>query len=137
MPGQGSTFKFYIKARRSTSVEDVAEKNAAKLHQIQQDAEKSDSKANQAVKDLKDKDYVNVLNRDHSAHQNPVVGDAANADTLHLLVVEDNLLNQKVMAQQLRKAKCVVHVANHGVDALTFLKKTTVGSCSISRSGSD
>lgn len=29
------------------------------------------------------------------------------------------------MANQLRKANCVVHVANHGVDALTFLKKTT------------
>jgi CheY-like chemotaxis protein len=29
------------------------------------------------------------------------------------------------MAKQLRKAKCVVHVANHGADALLFLKKTT------------
>lgn len=29
------------------------------------------------------------------------------------------------MAQQLRKAKCVVHVANHGADALFFLETTT------------
>jgi len=29
------------------------------------------------------------------------------------------------MAQQLRKANCIVHVANHGADALFFLKKTT------------
>jgi len=29
------------------------------------------------------------------------------------------------MAQQLKKAKCVVHVANHGADALLFLEKTT------------
>ena len=29
------------------------------------------------------------------------------------------------MAQQLKKAKCEVHVANHGADALFFLEKTT------------
>lgn len=29
------------------------------------------------------------------------------------------------MAQQLKKAKCVVHVANHGADALLFLQTTT------------
>lgn len=38
---------------------------------------------------------------------------------------QDNLINQKVMSQQLRKAKCIVHVANHGADALLFLKTTT------------
>lgn len=31
----------------------------------------------------------------------------------------------QVMAQQLKKAKCEVHVANHGADALFFLEKTT------------
>jgi CheY-like chemotaxis protein len=29
------------------------------------------------------------------------------------------------MATQLRKAKCIVHVANHGADAILFLKQTT------------
>lgn len=29
------------------------------------------------------------------------------------------------MANQLRKASCIVHVADHGVDALAFLEKTT------------
>lgn len=29
------------------------------------------------------------------------------------------------MAQQLKKAKCEVHVANHGADALFFLEKST------------
>ncbi|KAF2634409.1 hypothetical protein P280DRAFT_463610 [Massarina eburnea CBS 473.64] len=45
-------------------------------------------------------------------------------DILHVLVVEDNLVNQKVLAQQLRKLGCVVSVANHGVEALDFLKRT-------------
>ncbi|KAI7082112.1 histidine kinase [Hortaea werneckii] len=44
---------------------------------------------------------------------------------LHVLVVEDNLINQKVMSQQLRRAGCVVHLANHGEECLAFLQKTT------------
>jgi CheY-like chemotaxis protein len=42
---------------------------------------------------------------------------------LHILVVEDNLINQKVTALGLRKAGCTVHVANHGVECLAFLNK--------------
>lgn len=42
----------------------------------------------------------------------------------HILLVEDNIVNQKVLAQQLKKAGCIVHVASHGVEALDFLKKT-------------
>lgn len=44
---------------------------------------------------------------------------------LHILLVEDNLINQKVASQQLRKAGCVVEIANHGEEALAFLEKTT------------
>lgn len=43
-------------------------------------------------------------------------------DKLHVLVVEDNLINQKIMSQQLRRAGCVVHVANHGLECLAFLE---------------
>ena len=35
------------------------------------------------------------------------------------------MINQKVMAQQLKKARCEVNVASHGADALLFLEKTT------------
>jgi CheY-like chemotaxis protein len=44
----------------------------------------------------------------------------------NILLVEDNLINQKVLAKQLRGAGCVVHVANHGGEALDFLAKTTL-----------
>lgn len=43
---------------------------------------------------------------------------------LHVLIVEDNLINQKVMSQQLRRAGCIVHVANHGLECLEFLART-------------
>ncbi|KAF1359731.1 CheY-like protein [Lizonia empirigonia] len=43
---------------------------------------------------------------------------------LHILIVEDNIVNQKVLAKQLRKAGCVVSTADNGLFALTELKKT-------------
>lgn len=46
-------------------------------------------------------------------------------ETLHVLVVEDNLVNQKVLAKQLRNLGCIVSVANHGRESLDFLPKTT------------
>ncbi|TKA75953.1 hypothetical protein B0A49_01915, partial [Cryomyces minteri] len=46
-------------------------------------------------------------------------------DSLHVLIVEDNLINQRVMAQQLRRLGCTVHIADHGLEALSFLSTTT------------
>jgi CheY-like chemotaxis protein len=43
---------------------------------------------------------------------------------MHVLVVEDNLLNQRVTAAQLKKAGCTVTIANHGEEALERLKET-------------
>lgn len=43
----------------------------------------------------------------------------------HVLLVEDNLINQKVLAKQLQKAKCTVTVANHGVECLEILEQST------------
>jgi CheY-like chemotaxis protein len=42
-----------------------------------------------------------------------------------ILVVEDNLINQAVLAKQLRNLGCTVEVANHGGEAINFLKTTT------------
>jgi CheY-like chemotaxis protein len=40
---------------------------------------------------------------------------------LHVLVVEDNTINQRVLVQQLTREGCFVHTANHGGEALEFL----------------
>ncbi|KAF2627564.1 hypothetical protein BU25DRAFT_439973 [Macroventuria anomochaeta] len=44
---------------------------------------------------------------------------------LQVLLVEDNLINQKVLGKQLKRAGCVVSVANHGLEALHVLEKET------------
>lgn len=41
---------------------------------------------------------------------------------LEVLLVEDNLINQRVLQKQLRKIFKIVHVANHGLEALNVLQ---------------
>ncbi|KAJ4351033.1 hypothetical protein N0V95_004204 [Ascochyta clinopodiicola] len=43
---------------------------------------------------------------------------------LHILIVEDNLVNQRVLAKQLRNVGMHVAVANHGGEALEYLRST-------------
>ncbi|CZT04501.1 related to sensory transduction histidine kinase [Rhynchosporium agropyri] len=42
----------------------------------------------------------------------------------HVLIVEDNIVNQKVLSRQLKSAGCIVSVANHGREALSYLEKS-------------
>lgn len=42
--------------------------------------------------------------------------------TNSITVVEDNLVNQMVLAKQLQKLNHTVHIANHGGEALDFLE---------------
>jgi PAS domain S-box-containing protein len=43
---------------------------------------------------------------------------------LHVLVVEDNIINQKVLVHQLQRSGSTVSVANDGIEALAFLEET-------------
>jgi CheY-like chemotaxis protein len=44
-----------------------------------------------------------------------------------ILVVEDNVLNQKVVVKMLKKTGCTVHTVKNGQEALDFLKLTASG----------
>jgi len=44
----------------------------------------------------------------------------------NVLLVEDNLVNQRVMHRQLERLGCKVHVANHGLEALDILKSSVI-----------
>jgi signal transduction histidine kinase/CheY-like chemotaxis protein len=52
-------------------------------------------------------------------------GSVQNQDSLRVLLVEDNLINQKVLGKQLKKANYKVEVANHGQEALDTLETET------------
>ncbi len=55
-----------------------------------------------------------------------LTGSKDKASNYEVLLVEDNLVNQKVLGKQLKKVGCVVHVANHGGEALSFLKTSNL-----------
>lgn len=84
-PGVGSTFAFYIKARKSNPP---------------------------------------AGEEDTAATSRGISSPSVSGTGLSVLVVEDNLINAKVLSQQLKQAGYTVHVANHGGEALDFLKKT-------------
>ncbi|KAF1996214.1 hypothetical protein P154DRAFT_566231 [Amniculicola lignicola CBS 123094] len=102
--GQGAKFAFYIKARRHALEND----DSRGIPPIEADpsAEKVKHGASASLA------YSEASALNH--HQLP--------SDLHILLVEDNLINQKVTANQLRNIGCTVHVANHGVECLKFLE---------------
>lgn len=110
-PGVGSTFAFYIKARRCEAPAMIPE---ATQHMLNL---KHPSKI---IRDGPSSlNNLSPLSRSpEPGHHQLVLG------AKHVLVVEDNLVNQKVLSKQLRMAGCIVSVANHGQEALDFLATT-------------
>lgn len=96
--GVGSTFSFYIAARRSPS-ETTPEPLASTT--------RMSIKRTRTASPLRSANVVSSAN-----------------DLISILVVEDNLVNQKIATRQLRSRGFVVHTANHGLEALEFLKST-------------
>jgi signal transduction histidine kinase/CheY-like chemotaxis protein len=50
---------------------------------------------------------------------------ATDHQQLRVLLVEDNIINQQVLSRQLKKAGCMVDIANHGLEALSLLEEKT------------
>jgi len=100
--GVGSTFAFYVRATRS--------KGPPEDHQTSISKEISGVSTNRSA--------INELGK-----QVTKIG------TKYILLVEDNLVNQRVLQKQLKNLGCVVQVANHGQEALDRLVEST-WSCS-------
>ncbi|ORY18703.1 hypothetical protein BCR34DRAFT_292356 [Clohesyomyces aquaticus] len=113
--GQGSTFAFYIKARQyrpdspdeQLPMEDYCDEPARGVRPV-----KKSLSASLAYDDAARPEGQN--GKLHPVHL---------PTDLHILLVEDNLINQKVTARQLRQIGCTVHVANNGLECLEFLEK--------------
>lgn len=96
--GVGSTFSFYIAARRPP---------------------------NDATPESPADDARLLIKRTRTASPLRQAGIMSSANgMISILVVEDNLVNQKIATRQLRSRGFVVHTANHGIEALEFLKMT-------------
>ncbi|KAG9193014.1 hypothetical protein G6011_03049 [Alternaria panax] len=124
--GVGSTFGFYLKCKRMNAQTPTPARNTVK-HALEAEHAVSSreimaataSQISVATTAAKDK----PVDVDMPLSPNDKK-DEAEDDQLHVLVVEDNLVNQKVLVKQLTKAGCVTKTADNGVWALEHLLKT-------------
>ncbi|KAH0370146.1 histidine kinase, partial [Aureobasidium melanogenum] len=129
-PGQGTTFAFYVRARRCPQEATSTPESPVALQHVWNTPVTGSTAMPQphdfsGVKNIR----PSVPIRTRSSTNTRTPSKPATSDRpLHVLVVEDNLINQRVMAQQLRKQGCVVHIANHGLEALTFLGSSAFSS---------
>ena len=97
--GKGSTFAFYVAARRSTAPQDT--KGPA--------MKKADARAKSTPQ---------------TTGKNGTAAPLA-PPRMKVLIVEDNLVNQRVLQKQLKNLGTEVHLANHGGEALEMLRRST------------
>lgn len=117
--GKGSTFAYYIKARKApapgSTVPEAEESDTKKASTENLLSFRIHRRASSIGKTVQAKGRSKDWEK---PSKEPVVRH-------HILLVEDNLVNQKVLSKQLTKAGCTVAVANHGVEALEYLRKST------------
>lgn len=116
--GKGSTFAFYIRARRS-----VAPKNPVEqLPQVIASRRTADGKSGSRIPPPpKTRDFASE-NPSESTAALPVA--ASEKTPLRVLIVEDNLVNQRVLQKQLKNLGCITYLANHGGEALDQLRNS-------------
>ncbi|KAF1813699.1 hypothetical protein P152DRAFT_289178 [Eremomyces bilateralis CBS 781.70] len=111
--GKGSTFAFYIKARRC---ENAVEEMVVPVP-LAVDREGSQSRAGSRGPDSGSTSRVRLDGL--SPAREP-----ASRKSWHVLIVEDNLVNQRVLVKQLRNKGLAISTANHGGEGLEVLKKS-------------
>ena len=119
-PGQGSVFAFYIETRAAAPPEQVPP-------DLSNLAPKPSNMSN-ITSDLLRRTHsrsrvTNGTTLSEDLRESPQSSTPRHQEDFHILLVEDNLVNQKVLAKQLQKAKCNVTVANHGAEALGILEQ--------------
>ncbi|KAH6685941.1 aerobic respiration control sensor protein arcB [Plectosphaerella plurivora] len=116
----GSTFGFFVMARMTSL--DAAEP-LLPFQQLDKKLAKRETLLSQAVAPQRQDLTLSRPMADLvAARSQPVQQfDPAQVD---ILVVEDNLINQKLLVKHFRKIGCTVSVANDGIEALAFLAKT-------------
>ncbi|KAF6225924.1 hypothetical protein HO173_012696 [Letharia columbiana] len=114
--GKGSTFAFYVKGRRASP---PAEKAMQQL-----ETQSAECRTASPIKPQRSQTDVPTKVASQSVtYSSQNKGDS---ESFQVLLVEDNLVNQKVLCKQLQKAGCTVHVANHGQEALDFMQSSNL-----------
>ncbi|KAK3683277.1 hypothetical protein LTR37_020390 [Vermiconidia calcicola] len=124
-PDEGSVFGFYMETRRADGVEHTSDISS---HAPQVPVTLSTKRPDLPQRMASKEGTPTVNGQPEDLSPTPQLNGArhrAHVGGYNVLLVEDNLVNQKILAKQLRTAKCTVAVANHGEEALEVLKSTT------------
>lgn len=116
---RGCEFSFFVEAQSVEVAGDYAmtnDNNIMALNQAQ-----STYAIRSAVHDSMDID----LTTPGLDEAQPFFSSSNHGQPKHALVVEDNIVNQRVLKKQLEKLSYKVSIANHGQEALDILSKTT------------
>ncbi|KAF2107560.1 hypothetical protein BDV96DRAFT_506029 [Lophiotrema nucula] len=110
--GKGSTFAFYVKCRRAPVPKDAAEHIPISVMRQPSNAKDRARFVGPKVKDFASvpKDVADKMKAEKQQYS--------------VLIVEDNLVNQKVLQRQLNNHGITTYVANHGGEALDHLKES-------------
>ncbi|KAJ6262065.1 Hybrid signal transduction histidine kinase K [Drechslerella dactyloides] len=121
--GKGCNFSFYIKSRRSTRPE-VEIPQASVLRSAGPGNPKKRDANNQSAPMLTYPSAGPAKSEKRAAKL--ALRNASDKPKLNynVLIVEDNLVNQKLLRKALESAGCTTYLANHGVEALERIKKT-------------
>ena len=113
--GKGSSFAFFVKTKRSFEPrrKSFVDSHIPATVKVSLDSLASDTNAAIAVEES--------CTEAEASH---TLAGPTTQQHVSVLVVEDNLINQKIVRTQLRKRGYKVEVANNGVEALAELKKT-------------
>lgn len=121
--GIGSTFAFYVKARRAESQQNTSDIQKRLSSEIQSNARLASNSTRTAqdhAASLSTLVQLSSMAESSSQATSSVMG----PENWDILIVEDNLVNQRILAQQIRKLGSHVEVANHGQEALDIIKET-------------
>ncbi|RDW87629.1 hypothetical protein BP5796_03323 [Coleophoma crateriformis] len=123
--GVGSTFAFFVKARKVDSGTQADNSITNSLMNLR----KNPSNNSMTIESRKTSGGKGASGSGAMAHSSqgsslPAVGRRPSVESsmFKILIVEDNLVNQRVLQKQLVNSGMKVHVANHGVEALDLLK---------------
>ena len=108
--GKGSTFAFYVKARKSKGPAEASDHIPPSS--IRKPSIPRALKQTSAIRPSISNEHLSVINTPRSL------------ENFKILIVEDNLVNQKVLSKQLRNQGSIVTVANHGGECIEQLKRT-------------
>lgn len=133
--GIGSTFAFYIKARRAEHIpqDTPATTSLNTLRRASSNSNSSSITIDSRKNSLGNAGFrSNTMGRNNSrrasaiSQTGPKVSSASTLDfsRMRVLIVEDNLVNQRVLQKQLTNIGFVTEVANHGGEALDILKSS-------------